>query len=283
MTALLGQVWEHTLSFPEHLWLAFFREFFQQSVLFVDQEGHPVTNRFRYNPGIPESNRKFEIRMAYDFSDSRQNQLPQLVIEDTGISQVSVAINQLRDWSVTPGTRKERADLLRGTYIMHCLSKDRGESVLLAAIVVDSITTFKDQLYENGLNKIEPWSVGASQPMRSDADDDFWDTPVQVPFEYLQVWSTVELGAAFFNKFCLIVSPSIDSHLFRASMDVVDSKKISLFRASLDAVDQNDSYLIRASADVQNPTFDENLLRASLDAVDPSIDTSVFRASMRIA
>jgi hypothetical protein len=277
------QLFEHTLSFPEHIWLGFFQEYFQQEVLFVDQNGLPIGNRFVYEPGTPESNRKFDIKLAFDFTGSRQNLLPQLVVEDTGVSMVGVAVNQLRDWEVTPRTSKERADLLRTTYIFHCLSKDRGESRTMAAVVLDAIMAFKDQLYENGLNKIEPMSVGATQAMRSDSDEDFIDTPVQVTFEYLQIWRTVETSASFFNRFCFIVEPHRVQSLFRASMDVSDSESVVLFRASLDATSPNNSYLIRASADLQDPIIGENVLRASLDAVDPSSNTGVFRASMRVA
>ena len=115
MSAQKPQIFEHTLSFPEHIWLGFFQEFFQQQFLFVTEEKQPVPNRFIYDPTLPPETRDFDISLAYSFTGSRQNQLPQLVVEETGIAQVGVAVDQLRNWGVSPRTEKERADLLRGT------------------------------------------------------------------------------------------------------------------------------------------------------------------------
>ncbi|HET6456519.1 MAG TPA: hypothetical protein VFI02_19105 [Armatimonadota bacterium] len=283
MTVQRPQVFEHTLSFPEHIWLGFYQEFFQQRALFVTEQGQPVPNRFFYDPTLPRENRKFDISLAHDFSGSRQNQLPQLVLEETGLAQVGVAVDQLRDWGVSPRTEKERADLIRGTYIFHCTSKDRGESRIMASVILDSIVVFKNQFYENGINKIEPLSVGATQAMRSDSDQDFFDTPVQVTFEYLQVWRTIEVGPADAARFCFLVSPGVIQGAIRVSVDIADPVATSTIRVSVNMEDANAESAIRASADLQDPISLGSAIRVDADLEDPIIETSTIRVSVRIA
>jgi hypothetical protein len=276
-------IYLHSLSYPELIWLDFLTEFFQQPTLMIDGTGKGLPNRFFYNPAENDSNRQFDIRLAFDFSDSRQNALPALVVEETGVAQVGVAVNQLKDWRVAKTTQKDRADLLRTTYIFHCLSKDRGESRLLASILSSAIIYFKDEIYNAGLNKIEPWTIGASMAMRSDSAEDYVDTPVQVTFEYAQFWSTREVSPLFSGKFCLVVSDRAQLFSVRASLDARDPELFASIRASLDAVDPNATFSIRASADVQDPVYDSYAIRSSLDALEPSSTSSAIRASMRIA
>jgi hypothetical protein len=283
MTVAGPQIFEHSLSFPEIIWLSFLQEFFQQDSLVIDSSQRPIPNRFFYSPVASDSNRSFDIRLAFDFSDSRQNALPALIVEETGISQVGVAVNQLKDFAFAPNTHKERADLLRTTYIFHCLSTDRGESRLLASILSSAIIVFKDQLYEAGLNKIEPWTIGATMPMRSDSEEDYVDTPVQVTFEYAQIWKTSEVGPGFAEKFCLIINPIVRLHSIRASLDARDPELFANIRVSMEAADQNASFLVRASQDVQDPVTSHHSIRTSIDALQPSSDMTSIRTSMRIA
>lgn len=283
MSVTENRIYLHSLSFPELIWLSFLIEFFEQPYLLLDETGTGMPNRFFYNAAENDSNRQFDIRLAFDFNDSRQNALPAIVVEETGVAQVGVAVNQLKEWKVARTTEKERADLLRTTYIFHCLSKDRGESRLLASILSSAIIYFKDQLYQSGLNKIEPWTIGATMAMRSDSAEDYVDTPVQVTFEYAQFWNTAEVSPRFSGRFCFVLEPLARFHSVRASLDARDPELFANIRASMDIVDLNATFSIRASADVQDPVYSLSSVRSSLDALEPSSDSSAIRASMRIA
>ena len=138
---MANEIYSHTLSFPEHLWLDFFRTFFSQKTLLVDSNLKPVVNNFLYEIGQSPSNRQFDISLESELKKQHPDMLPSLVLEDLGMSSLHIALNRLKTWNAAE-TSKEYTDLIRCTYVMHCCSKDRGESRLLAAIVANAITVF---------------------------------------------------------------------------------------------------------------------------------------------
>ncbi len=272
----------HTLSFGEHLWINFLREFFAQDTLMVDEQGGVVSNNFRIDMSRPPENRKFDIVLSHDYDDSKPNALPLLVIEDTGTVQLGLTSNQLKDWSVSPQTIKQRADQLRSTFIFHCLSKDRGESRLLASLLTFAVTVFRDQLLKSGMNKVEPWSVGATQPLRNKAGEDYVDTPVQVTFYTVEFWNTIEVGRGTAESFGVIFSPQEAQRFIRAFATIADPVMMRFIRASATIRNPNVDRFIRASADLQNPTTLERFIRGSTVLEDPTTSERFIRAQLRV-
>lgn len=273
----------HTLTIPEHLWLDFFRSFFSQRTLVVDEDNEPVTNNFRYELVPGKENRVFDVLFEHDMEGQNPDILPSLVIEDLGVVTMGIALNRLANWSVSPTTSKTRSDLLRSTYIFHCCSKDRGESRLLAAIVSNAITVFYDQLLQEGLHKIEPWSIGKTVPIKSDSAETYVDTPVTAVFEYQQTWSTIEDGVTGVTRFCLNIRRDEVNRYVRISMNISDPVGIAYVRTSMNLQDPNDNIYVNMSADITEALSTEKYVLASVDVVNPESAVEFVRTSMRVA
>lgn len=273
----------HTLSYPEHIWLDFYRSFFSQKSLVVDDDGQPISNNFYIDQATTPENRRFDVVMEHDLEKNNPNILPCLVIEDLGLSTLGIALNRLSDWEVTPQTVKERSDLIRCTYVMHCCSRDRGESRLLASIVSNAMTVFYDSLLRAGLHKIEPWSVGKTTPIKSDSDETYVDTPVQATFEYQQNWRTIEDGPGDVRRFCLVLAPDTQVDYVRTQIDISDPYVARYVAMSMNLQDPNANIYVNLSVDLIDPSRSEDYVLTSTDVVDPLTDTGYVRSSMRVA
>lgn len=280
---MTGRRFIHTLTIPEHLWLDFFRAFFSQTSLVLDENNEPVSNNFLYEVTPGKENRKFDVIFEHDMEGQNPDIVPSLVIEDLGVSTLGVALNRLAEWSVSPETSKTRSDLLRATYIFHCCSKDRGESRLLASIVSNSVTVFYDELLRAGLHKIEPWSIGKTVPIKSDSDETYVDTPVQIVFEYQQTWRTVEDGETGVKRFCLNVVGEFVARYVRMSMNISDPAGIAYVKTSMNLQDPNVNIYINMSANITEAQSTEKYVLASVDVVNPESAVEFVRTSMRVA
>jgi hypothetical protein len=278
-----GRRFIHTLTIPEHLWLDFFRTFFSQGTLVLDENNEPVTNNFVYELVPGRENRKFDVLFEHDMSGQNPDILPALVVEDLGVVTLGIALNKLANWSVVPETSKTRSDLLRSTYVFHCCSKDRGESRLLAAIVSNAITVFYDELLRQGLHKIEPWSIGKTVPIKSDSNETYVDTPVTATFEYQQTWRTIEDGSTGVKRFCLNVVREVVQRYVRVSMNISDPAGIAYVRTSMNLQDPNVNIYVNMSAEITEATRSENYVLASVDVINPESTGKFVRTSMRVA
>ena len=273
----------HTLSFPERLWIEFWREFFSQKALIVDENGVDITNRFRFEEAKDPANREFDILLEYDLDKGNPNILPALVLEDMGLARLNIGLNDLHTWGVSPKTFKERSDLIRSTYVFHCCSRNRGESRLLASIVSNAITVFYDELKRCGFHKIEPWSIGKTIPLKLDSDEVYVNTPVNVTFEFQQTWKTVESGNGFFERYCFVVKGDELLRYVHSSVDITDPVTSSYVNSKLEIVDENLVTFILSSTDFEDPVSDSQYMLASMDAEDPDFSELFVRTSMRIA
>lgn len=257
----------HTLAVPEHIWVDFFRVFFRQRYLLLDADGNNVENRFRFEEGVLPDNRTFDILFESDLTGSNPNILPCVVIEDTGTAQSGILLNQLRTWAVAPNAMRDRTDLMRSTYTFHCCARTRGESRLLASIVGSAITAFRDGLMEAGLHKIDPWTIGKSQPLKADADEVYVDTPVIVSFSYQEGWRTIESYEYFVD--CL-------------SMHIVDDSVSTFVRSLMTVSDPVREAFMLSSMFVENINI-EPFISSSLTAADPLSSSTFFSSSSLIA
>lgn len=278
----MGSKFVHTLSFPEHIWIDFFRSFFSQEVLLVDDDLNPVVNNFRYEFSKPAGSRRFDVLFEHDMTGSNPNILPALVIEDMGMQKLGIALDSLSNWEVSPETTKTRSDLMRSTYVFHCCSRKRGESRLLASIVSNALTVFYDQLKREGLHKIEPWSIGKTVPIKADADEVYVDTPVQVTFETQQTWKTVEDGSGFFERFCLVARDDSLVRYLRMSVDITDPVVTRYVATLMSVQDPNESAYVNTSLNAADPLSTEGYVRSSMDIVDPLLSERYVRTQMRV-
>lgn len=275
-------IFEHTLSYPEHLWLSFFREFFSQPALIVDPDGRDLANNFRYERAVDPGNRKFDIVMEYDLDKANPNILPSLVIEDLGVARLNIGLNHMSHWQVSPETYKRRTDLLRSSYVFHCCSRNRGESRLMASIVSNAISVFYDQLKRSGFHKIEPWAIGKTMPLRLDSDEVYVDTPVQVTFEFHQTWQTVEGGDGA-ERYCLHLAAESLTRFVRTVMDV-GWPAINDYVMTSMAVDyENVTEFVLSRLEISDAMSASSYINASADVYDPLSAASFIRSSMRVA
>lgn len=280
---MTGRRFIHTLSYPEHIWLDFYRVFFSQKGLVVDENGNPITNRFYIDQATSPENRGFDVVMEHDLEKNNPNILPCLVIEDLGLSTLGLALNRLSNWTISPQTSKTRSDLIRCTYIFHCCSTDRGESRLLASIVSNAMTVFYDSLLLAGLHKIEPWSIGKTTPIKSDSDEVYVTTPVQATFEYQQNWRTIETGPGDFRRFCLVMAPDKQVGYVRTQIDISDPYLARYVAMSMNLQDPNANIYVNMDLDLIDASGSEDYVLTSLDVVDPLMGTGYVRSSMRVA
>jgi len=278
-----GRRFIHTLSFPEHLWLDFFREFFSQNTLIVDEDGLPLINNFYFDVVEGPENRRFDVLLEADMKGHNPNILPSLVIEDLGATSLGISTNRLATWAVSPQTSKTRSDLIRTTYVLHCTSRQRGESRLLAAIVSNAIIVFYDQLLEAGLHKIEPWSIGKTTPIKADADEVYVDTPVQITFEYQQTWKTIEDGATDVKRYCLKVQPEEWTRYIHTIMDVADAAFSIYVSMTMNLENPNANIYVNMAADLIEPLREEAFVLMSQNIADPVIVNRYVRTSMRVS
>lgn len=272
----------HALSLPEHIWIEFFRVFFSQNTLMVDEDLQPVVNNFRYDLAQDASNRDFDIIFEHDMSSNNPNILPSLVIEDLGMAALGIAINRLSTWSVVPQTSKTRSDLLRSTYVFHCCARTRGESRLMAAMVVSAMTAFYDSLLRAGLHKIEPWSIGKTTPVKGDSDEVYLDTPVQVSFETQQTWKTIEDGSSYADQFCLVIKDQSLVRYVRLSVDITDPAVAKYIATTMDVQDQNLMTYVNTSLSAADPLSTERYVLTSMDTADPVSAARYVRTEMRV-
>lgn len=273
----------HTLTIPEHLWIDFYRTFFSQASLVVDEDGQSIENRFLYELRPGKENRVFDVIFEHDMEGANPNILPSVVIEDLGVATLGISLDKLADWSVVPETSKTRSDLLRSTYVFHCCSKDRGESRLLASIVSNAIIVFYDQLKREGLHKVEPWSIGKTIPIKSDSDEVYVDTPVNVTFEFQQTWRTVEDGETGVRRFCMTVRADELQRYVRASMNISDAAILRYVAMSMNLHDPNATIYVNMTGEITDPLRTENYVLASMDVINPESEDRYVRASMRVA
>jgi len=276
-------IFEHTLSIAEHIWLNFFRAFFQQQTLIYSHDGRPMPNAFRYTEATEPANRSFDVLLESDLKTANPNILPALVIDDQGMQELGILLDKRLWIRWAPHTEKERVDLLRQTFVFHCCSRNRGESRLLASIVKKAIDVFYDELLRCGLHKIEPKSIGKSIPIKSDSDEVYVDTPVSVTFELQEKWTTREVTDNYLDHFCSIMAPQKLTRFVRTSLNVVDRSVRRFVLASMDVQPQNVRRYVRASTNLQNPLAASEYVRASLDVVNPTFSSRFVRASMRVA
>lgn len=277
------QFYLHTLSFPEMIWIDFWREFFRQEALIVDDNGLDIANRFHFDQAKDPANRSFDILFEYDLDKANPNILPCVVIEDMGTARLNIGLNHLHTWGVTPETFKERSDLLRTTYVFHCCSRNRGESRLLASIVSNACSVFYDQLKRAGLHKIEPWSIGKTVPLKLDSDEVYVDTPVQVTFEFQQTWKTVEGGSGEFRRYCFLLAPETLVTYVRTSLEITDPSQASYVLTSMDVDDQNVTSYVNTSLDAQDPLDTQNYILSSMNVQDQPTAENYVRTSMRVS
>jgi hypothetical protein len=273
----------HTLSVPEHIWLDFFRVFFSQRYLLKDDKGNVVENRFRYDESVLPDNRPFDIMFESDLTAANPNILPALVIEDSGTAQSGILLNQLKTWAVAPLNMRDRADLMRSTYVFHCCSRNRGESRLLASIVGSAITAFRDALLEAGLHKVEPWSIGKSQPIKADRDEYYIDTPVIVQFSYQEGWRTVEKYDHFFECHKLHIADDEVVAFVNTAMALTDMSVSRFVASSMFLESVNTEAFIMSSLTASDPLSAENFVNTSSDISDPLAQERFLRASMRVS
>jgi hypothetical protein len=276
------RVFIHTLAFPEHIWIKFFRDFFCQDTLIVDEDGVPMPNNFKFQASESPERRKFDILFESDLTGANPNTLPALVIEDLGMASMGIAINRLSDWTVSPRTSKTRSDLLRTTYVFHCCSRTRGESRLMASIVIGAMTAFYDALLKDGLHKIEPWSVGKTVPIKSDSDEVYLDTPISVSFETQETWKTVEVGSADVERFCLVIAPDKLVRYVRMSMSVTEPSVIRYINTAMLVQGVNVSSFINTSIDIADQLAVETYTRTSMDVENPLSADRFVRTSIRV-
>lgn len=273
----------HMLSFPEHIWLDFFRQFFSQKTLVVDENLDPIPNNFLYEESQSPANKKFDVLLEEDLKDNNPNILPSLVIEDLGTSDLGIAIDRLRNWTVDPTTSKTRSDLLRTSYVFHCCSRRRHESRLLASIVASSLVVFYNQLLQAGLHKIEPFSVGRTVPIKADADEIYLATPVQVTFEFEQTWKTIEDGPTVIRSLDLAIRPDELLRYVRTVMDIVEPSASRFVAMSMNLQDPNAKIYVNTSVNLVDPLHEERYIHTSVDTIAPSATTPFVRTSMRVA
>lgn len=274
----------HTLAVPEHIWVDFFRVFFQQRYLLSDADGNSIENRFRYEHSALPDNRSFDILFESDLTGSNPNILPCLVIEDSGTAQSGILLNQLRTWAVAPNAMRDRSDLMRSVYTFHCCARTRGESRLMASIVGSAVTVFRDALMEAGLHKIEPWSIGKSMPLKADVDEVYVDTPVTVNFSYQEGWRTVE-SYEYFWKNCFrtrIVDDSVSAY-FRSLMTVSDPWNEHFFRSSMFLENINTESFILSSLTASDPLSSSTFIRSQVNVENPLTVENFVRTSMRVS
>lgn len=273
----------HTLSVPEHIWVDFFRVFFSQRYLLKDDKGNVVENRFRFDESVLPDNRPFDILFESDLTGANPNILPCVVIEDSGTAQSGILLNQLKTWAVAPHAMRDRQDLLRSTYVFHCCSRTRGESRLLASIVGSAITAFRDGLLEAGLHKVEPWSIGKSQPLKADADEVYVDTPVIVNFSYQEGWRTEERYDHYFHCYKLNFEPDSLTAFVRTAMTVIDTNVSSFLNTSMFLENVNTESFIMSSLMAADPLSTEAFVNSSMTPADPLTQERFLRASMRVS
>lgn len=276
------RVFMHTLAFPEHIWIDFFREFFCQDSLIIDEDGSPLPNNFKFMESESPERRPFDILFESDLTGANPNTLPALVIEDLGMASMGVSINRLADWTVSPRTSKTRSDLLRTSYVFHCCSRTRGESRLLASMVISAITAFYDSLLQAGLHKIEPFSVGKTVPIKSDSDEVYLDTPVSITFETQETWKTVEVGSADVERFCLVIAPDKLVRYVRLSMDVTEPSLAQFINTSMYVQGLNVGSFVNTSIDIADQLSVESYARTSMNVEDPLTAEQYVRTSIRV-
>lgn len=279
----VATVFMTTLNFPEILWLDFFRGFFKQEYLLSTKEGAPIPNRFKFDEDVPPSQRKFQIEPAYRFADGVDNALPALIIQDAaGAQQMGLTIDNRRIHSFGPEREDVRVDMIRFTYLFHCLSKDMGESRLLASIVTRAITSFKDQIEANGVNRMEPWSVTPSTPMRTDSEIDYVSTTVQVTFYTVERWETKQVPRGTMASLDLILIKDEDSKFINASWTVVDKTAAQFINASFSIVRPSIAQFITTSSQVVAPIGLSRFFVVGANISPPATSSSYIRTSAKI-
>jgi len=276
----------HTLSKPEILWLDFFRFFFSQRFLFVNDDGSYVKNNFFLDRAISADNRPFDVLLSFEFSSSNQNILPAVVIEDVaGASQLGLTIDQRRDHAVSPLAMVRKADQVRYSYVFHCVSRERGESRALAATVGRAIGAFRGEILRSplGVVKVDPWSIGVTQPIRSTSKETYLDTPVQVTFYMMDQWSTFTIEGGTAESFCVYFVPPSTETFIRSCVEVKNPDISSFIRSSALIANPNSSFFVSASLEAEDPLVSEQFISSSVDVEDPESVEAFIRASTRVA
>lgn len=276
----------HTLSKPEILWLDFFRGFFSQKFLMINDDNSYIVNRFYIDQSISPDNRPFDVFLSFDFSKSNQNILPAVVIEDmSGASQMGLTIDQRRDFMVSPSTMKRRVDQVRYTYVIHCLSKDRGESRTLAAICARAVAAFRDLILSSrlGVVKIDPWSIGTTQPIRSDSREVYLDTPVQITFYMMDSWDTFIIEGGTAESLCVFFISDAASRFIRSAVNIKNPDLSSFILSSLSVSNPSGQGFVLSHMETQDPLSLESFIASSTETEDALSESAFIRSSTRVA
>lgn len=272
-----------TLTYPERIWLRFWRTFFSQPYLMKKPDGSGFPNRFFYDANADPEKRTFQVMLAYDYEDSKTNALPALVIEDAGgAQQLGLTIDARRGDTVLPDRTITRMDQVRFTYVFHCVSKDRGESRMMAAIVTRALTSLKDELKMRGLNHMEPWNVAPTQVLAADSKEVYVDTPVQVTFYTVEGWHTTEAGTGTFEDFDVVMEQNPITSYVNTSW-FIELQSVMSFIAMDFSVDlPSASEFVRMAMEIAAPVSRESFIRASFVVAEQPASSQFLRMSWRI-
>jgi len=276
----------HTLSFPELIWLRFLRGFFStQKSLYKLPNGAHVVNRFLYDMAAEnDSKRNFIISMSHDYGELKTSALPALVVEDAmGAQFLGLVMDQRRTDSTDPDRSKSRFDQVRFSYVIHCMSKNRGESRLLAATVASAIVAFRDELLASGLNKMDPLSIGTTQPLRSDSNEDFVDTPVQVTFYTVEGWHTVDVPPGTMGDVDIVFLNPESSRFFVLGADVALPSLSRFIGLGAEISLPNLMAFFAAAMEIEEPLDVSRFMNIGMSVVDPVSASSFIRMKMQIS
>jgi len=171
----------------EHILLGFLRAFFAQDVLFED-----YPNDFQYTYGKEE--KTLIIQMTGDFDHETPDALPALTIQEGGFNEQWRRIDQLTTWD-WDGNEYHKTNW-RHPYTIHCITRFRGTSKLLQGLVARAITSFRQAIYQMGVDKI--FSIQGNPPVNlsnpTDSRPDSHDAAISMQMQLANDWKLESAG-----------------------------------------------------------------------------------------
>jgi hypothetical protein len=273
---------DHVLSRPEHIWLAFWRTFFSQKTLVFGPDDEPIDNNFLYDPSVNDNNRTFDVKLVADYEDQNIALVPALILEDLNVSQQGILLDQRKTWSVTPNRANFYQDLLPYNYAIHCVSRDRGESRLLAGIVWQAINVFKDVLYQCGIHQLMPRSLSGTQPIRAAGKEDRVDTVLSVPFWMQEFWGYNQYSDLFPEQFCFFEAFEERTRFILGQIEIALTNKSKYFLSSMTLTSPSASRYMLGQEELVDPLSTSGYVLGQSTLVDASSKSRFVRGHMHV-
>jgi|SaaInlV_200m_DNA_2_1039689.scaffolds.fasta_scaffold00814_23 hypothetical protein len=151
------------------------------------------------------------------------------------------------------GSGKRYTDIVRGTVVFNCISKNGLQAEEIASELFMALTAYKTEIYKHGISRLEGLALGEEQILRSNSDVELTVVPVRLTFSSQRSIApsetsynlTVDLGdVRLYETIHYLVTPGTlrDYVSFKVAPESGVAISVSYYRLDVPATSVTDTF-----------------------------------------